>query len=171
MAYQKSNRDSTQVLPISFNEDTGRVKVELPQQGDPNYSPTEVIITDGTDTVDIRPDGSIAVTLTDGGVPKTVFNEINAVATGVDTLVLSYTALADSKIRQIDVSGQNIAEYTIKVNSITVGKKRTYYTNINTEFVFQVGFNLVIGDVVEVRVLHQRPDAVSFNSTIQLIED
>lgn len=171
MAYQKSNRDSTQVLPISFNEDTGRVKVELPQEGEAGYHPIEVVITDGTDTVDVRPDGSIAVSLTQGGNPKNVYNEVNSVASGVETLVLSYTALVDTKIRQVDVSGENIATYTLLVNNVVIAKRRTYFTDINTQFLFQVGYELTMGDVVEVKVLHNRPDAASFNSTVQLFED
>lgn len=132
----------------------------------------------GGDELAINPDGSINVNITTStpGIFKTYFNEITALASGSLTTVQTYTvpALKTAFLQKIDVSGTNIAEYSIFINAVIQDKKRTYFGNsLNSEFLFAdsgSGLPLVAGDIVTTKVIHSRPTIANFNSRIQIIE-
>jgi hypothetical protein len=93
--------------------------------------------------------------------------------TGVQTcaLPISYTALGDCRLKKIVVSGTNIATYSIYVGAVIIDKARTYFGNsLNTTFDLGIGVALSLGEVVTVRVIHNRPDLGDFNARID-IED
>lgn len=130
------------------------------------------------DELAINPDGSINVNLTQSnpGLLKTFYNEVSSVATSVLTTVQTYTAPVgySSYLQKIEVSGTNIAEYTVEINSVVQDKKRTYFGNsLNADFKFVetgTGLPLNVGDLVTVKVVHIRPFLGTFNSRIQVIE-
>lgn len=137
-----------------------------------------IAISDGTNTLSINPDGSINVNVTTSnpGVVKNTYNEISSLASGISTTIVTYTAPISkiTSLEIIEVSGTNIAEYTVLINGIKQAKKRTYFgAELNQEFLFAqgaAGFPLSIGDVVTVSVVHSRPTLGDFNSRIQVIE-
>lgn len=130
------------------------------------------------DELAINPDGSINVNLTQSnpGDLKSFYNEITAVATSVLSTIQTYTAPVGKTtfLQKIEVSGSNIAEYTVEINAAVQDKKRTYFSGpLNAEFRFVetgTGLPLQVGDVVTVRVIHLRPDTGDFNSRLQVIE-
>ncbi len=130
------------------------------------------------DELAINPDGSINVNITQSnpGVLKTSYNEVSAVASSVLTVIHTYTAPIGvaSFLQKIEVSGTNIAEYTVEINSTIQDKKRTYFGNsLNAEFKFieaGSGLPLVVGDTVDIKVIHVRPTVGDFNGRIQVIE-
>lgn len=132
----------------------------------------------GGDELAINADGSINVNLVGSatGDFKNYYNEVSAVVTGILTTMQTYTVPVGKTayLQKVDVSGTNIAEYTVLVNSVIQDKKRTYFSgDLNTEFKFAdntQGYPLATGDVVVTKVIHGRPDSGDFNSRIQVIE-
>lgn len=130
------------------------------------------------DELAINPDGSINVNITTSnpGVVKTFYNEVTAVVSGILTTVQTYTAPIGvaSYLQKAEVSGENIATYTVLINGVVQDKKRTYFSgDFNLIFKFAetgTGLPLVVGDIVTVKVIHNRPNASDFNSRIQVIE-
>ena len=94
------------------------------------------------------------------------YDSISAIASGVLTTLSSKTISDDSlMIDKISVGGSNKAEYSVLINSSIVGKKRTYYTSLNTTFDLG-GYVANTGDTIEVKVIHDRPDAGDFECNI-----
>lgn len=137
-----------------------------------------IAISDGTDTLAINPDGSINVNLTQSnpGVLSSIYSEITSVAASTLTAIQTFTAQigVTTYLQKIEVSGSNIAEYTVEINSVVEDKRRTYFSGpLNTEFRFVetgTGLPLSVGDTVRVRVIHSRPTVGDFNSRLQIVE-
>lgn len=183
--------DASNPMPVQLsngNIDIGTVNAELevqlthidnyPDAGDVADS---VRIGDGTETLEINPDGSINVVFSpfpSGGItPKSVYAEVSSVASATLTTVVAYTVPVGKKatLERISMSGQNIATYTAEVNSVIVDKKRTWFNGPMSEemnFITSSGgsIQLAASDVVRVRVVHNRPAVADFNARIDIIE-
>lgn len=142
---------------------------------------TEVIISDVDDSIkigdgsgtylDINPDGSINVSIASSGLTtKNLFNEIISIASGVTTNILSYTAIANTKLLKVDVGGTNIAAFEVLINGSLAAKKYTFYQNLNEIFDFKDGLPVTSGQIILIRVTHNRPDVGDFNANI-LVEN
>lgn len=135
-----------------------------------------IAIGDGTNTLAVNPDGSINVVTSAiaARVTKSVFGQFLNVPAAVETTVVNFIAATgvNTYLTKISSSGQNIAEYTVKVNGNIIDKKRTYYTGgFNVEFDFGVtGVKLVDGDTVSVTVIHNSDSVGDFNGRIQVDE-
>jgi hypothetical protein len=206
--------DQTQILQGSFDEDTGRLRVDAAVSATIGTLSVEIdaadgdniAISDGVNTLTVNPDGTINVNTaidqatdsikvgdgtdllainTDGsinvktqiinGLVKNKYGEVSSVGSSVDTLIVTHTMIANGDLLRIAVSGGNIATYEVKVNGITQDKARTYFSGaMNTEFMFDVGSGIGLtlnsGDVIQVRVIHTRPDPTDFNARIQYRE-
>lgn len=107
------------------------------------------------------------------------YAEITGVASGISTQIDSYTVPTGKKafLQRVDLNGNNIAEYTISVNSSPVGKRTTYFTLLSSTVDFNSsiealpGMQLLAGDIVKVEVLHNRSFVGNFNSRLQIIEE
>lgn len=123
---------------------------------------------DGTGNyLDINPNGSINVVVTESGLTtKNVFGEVDNVASGVTTVIHSYTALADTKLLSCDFAGTNVATYSLYIGSDLSAKKYTYFTSLSDRFEFADGLPVTAGDVISVEVIHMRPDMGNFNVNI-----
>lgn len=106
-----------------------------------------------------------------------LFNEINAVGAGVLTTIITHvvpvTAMS-MRLQRINCSGDNISKYSVYINSQIIDINRTYFgSQLNTEFEYtddnNVGRALVVGDVIEVKVIHSRPSISSYNAKIQIL--
>ena len=102
-----------------------------------------------------------------------IFNSITSVSSGISTLLQSYTVPSGKTdlMQQIEVSGTNIAEYKVIINSDIVAKKRTYFgASLNTCFNFAVGNTygrkLESGDVLEIYGNNLRTDNCDFDARI-----
>lgn len=140
----------------------------------------EVLITDTEDSIkvgdgsgtylDINPDGSINVIVEPSPyTTKNYYNEVLSVASSVTTNILSYTAVANTKLLKIDVAGTNIAMYEVLINGSVVAKKYTYFQNLNEIFEFN-NLPVITGQIVLVRVTHYRPNVGDFDCNI-LVEN
>lgn len=104
-----------------------------------------------------------------------VYNEVTNVASGIETVVATYTSndLATCFLNRILTSGTNCAEYKLYKNTTVIDKRYSSFTNFNTFFEFIAGDNglkLISGDVVYLKVIHSRPYVGNFNSNIIVTE-
>jgi len=107
----------------------------------------------------------------ESGTLTNVYNEVLSVASGVLTTIVSFTATQNTRLKQVDVSGENIANYEVLVNGNVISKKRTYFGNfLDHSFFFDKGINFTSGQQVVVRVIHNRPTTANFNANIIVIE-
>lgn len=130
-----------------------------------------IAISDGTNTLDINPDGSISVNVLNTATDNldVIYDEVTSVGTSILTTINSHTAIVDQKLDSISVSGTNTAMYEVVLNASVIEKKRTYFGgNLNCEFNLE-GLDLSIGDIILVRVIHERPNVGDFNATIKVI--
>lgn len=137
---------------------------------------------DGEFQAKFNADGSLNVNIVDAPstIPERVhnqFNETPAVPNGVETLVVGYSipSAKSGKLQRVEFSGENIASFTVYLNGVKIAKKQTYFSGpLNGEFNF-TGFTeegplLSQGDLVELKVIHNRPSPGSFAGRIQLVE-
>lgn len=147
-----------------------------PDAGDVHSS---IRIGDGVDEMAVNPDGSINVNLTPSNTSaliQSAYNEVSSVPMATPTLLVSYTAPVGKLafLSKIFVSGDNIAKYQVKLNGTVIESMRTYFggpLNAMADFSDSArGKLLTVGDLVQVYVIHQRPDVGDFNGRIQTIE-
>jgi len=134
---------------------------------------------DDGDRLNIFSDGSLPVKITgiEEIIPTPQYGEISSVAANVETTLLSFTALADRQtyIQGIEASGENIAEYRVKIMGTVIDKKRSYHgagLNVNFKYdgTLNLGYPLSPGQILTVTVIHQRPNVGDFNSKAIIIE-
>ena len=147
----------------------------LPIAFDGTVTVGNVTITDDDgDELAINNDGSINVNVltSPSASPglNTTYNAISAVTAGVETTLLTITAPANGmKFYKIDVSGENITLFRVKINATTKFTKRTFFGgNLNESFIFEPfenGLELNSGDILTVTVLHSRPSLSNYEAT------
>ena len=144
-----------------------------------SHTDDSIKIGDGTDFLAVNPDGSINVNVnnvTAQGSNKIVYNEVTSVAAATLTTILTYTvpSVTTASLQQVMVSGTNIATFEVYINAVKISKKRTYFQNLNEEFIYAVtsnnGYSVTTGDVIQIKVEHNRPNLGDFEATVQLIE-
>jgi hypothetical protein len=138
------------------------------------------IITDSDgDELEINPDGSINVNIgsATSSDPVNKYGEVSAVASAMETTLVSHTAAIGKTtyLQGASSSGQNIADYKVKVNGTVIDRKLTNFgANPNVDFFFDgylnLGYLLNVGDIVTVTVIHSRPYTADFNGKLKLIE-
>lgn len=94
------------------------------------------------------------------------FSTANAVATGVETVVVSLV-VADEYLllESIEASGTNKARFSLYVNNVLIATRRTNYLSFSTEFKF-ISYKLMQTDKIELKVFHERPDVGDFEARI-----
>ena len=120
----------------------------------------------------------IQVTVVSSSVTQNVtinYTETTGIAAGITTNIGTYTVPAGKTavLQKIFVSGENVSKYTILLNGNAINTKRTNYTNLNEVFDFLVnnsdGYILSAGDILLVKVLHDRPTPSDYETTIEMI--
>lgn len=183
--YETANPLPVQLTDGSINIETlnAELRVQLsskdndPKAGDVHSS---VRIGDQNGEATIT-DGALNVNVISGPSPTqalvVTYNNDPTVITGVTSDLVSYTVPAGKQamLTLIEVSGENIAKYTVLVNSSVKAVKRTYYGSpLNLSFQFGPGNGsgllLNAGDVVDVQVVHNQPATASFDGSIQVVE-
>lgn len=124
-------------------------------------------------------DGSINVNVLPSSNAKVIsqFGEALAVASGALTVLLTYTMppTKSGYLERINVSGENIAKYDVYLNGSKIDTRRTYFgASLNEFFDFLSssgdGLPLISGDIVSVKVLHNRPLTGDFEARAQVLE-
>lgn len=106
-----------------------------------------------------------------GGTVKSFYGEVTGVVSGVLTTLISYTAIEGSKLQLASFAGTNIAEYEVLIDATVIDKRYTNFgANPNEDSYFGNGLPLTVGQVVRVKVLHNRPYPGDFNARVQIVE-
>ena len=141
-----------------------------------------VRIGDGVETLEINPDGSINVNLIQSPPNQeqstNTYGEALGVASGLETLIVSFTATSSSKrysLQRAEFTGEQIGLYRLYINGTNIATKRTHHgsgLSGGHEFIggSQEGLFLSTGDIVELKVLHNRPSTGDFEGRIQIFE-
>lgn len=145
-----------------------------------DQSTDSIAIGDGEDLISVNPDGSLNVNIvSEGAVDSEITNTFGtaaSVSTGVLTTVASYTVPGSTitELLRVEGSGSNIALYEVYKNATLIAKKRTNFgSDLSVVFDFLSGLRgvpLAEGDVVTIRVLHNRPYTGNFEGRIQTIK-
>lgn len=129
----------------------------------------------------VNPNGSFDVNIVNStNINEQVvsyFNKANAVVSGLETIIVSYTvpSLKTSKLQRVEFSGDNIGTYKLYKNGIQIGEKNVWFNGpMFGEFNFlgttEEGPEFITGDIIELKVIHNRPNLGSFSGRIQAIE-
>lgn len=132
-------------------------------------------IGDGVDLLGIEPDGSINVNVLGNvaGTSKSFFNVVSSVPTATPTTIITYTVpvATQADLFRIEVTGTNIATYSLYINSILEGVRRTWFGgNISERFEFLPALTYPAGTVIVLKAEHDRPFLGQFEARIQLAE-
>lgn len=111
------------------------------------------------------------VLLPDGFEAKSVYAEVSAVAASTQTDITTYTVPVGKifVLTNVEASGENLAKYSVIINSVTNATKRSWWTAFNVDFVYN-RYELAAGDVVKVSVIHERTEVSDFEARIIGIE-
>lgn len=155
---------------------TGKVTID-PLTGIPTYSVPALGLTNDGQWVPLAVDASGAVIISEqppnNGTLLNVFSTISAVASGIETLIVTYTvpALSFFFLSLIEGSGENIAAYSVYKNGTKIAELRSYFgSSLNVVFPFdngsKTGLFFIAGDVIELKVIHNRPMIADFEGRI-----
>jgi len=94
------------------------------------------------------------------------YNEVLAVPSGIETTIITITAPSVQRlIQSIDVTGENVALFRVKLNGATIFMKRSWWTEFNQSFEFD-GLALAVGSTLTVTVFHTRPTVANYEVTV-----
>ncbi len=172
-----TNQDGSN--PLVINNDgsintviDGAVAVEITAASGDN-----IAISDGTNTLDVNPDGSInvnaTIVATSNGTSENIYAEVTGIAIGATTTVATYTVPAGKTfhLTRADISSDSVSVWEVQIDSTTISKRRIYYTRFNDEFEFlneQDGYALTAGTVIDIVATNNSLNSVAaFNSNIQ----
>lgn len=144
------------VIGPLYEKDTNSLGV----LGDGNIARRVFVANEAADAIPVYLAGS-------NGDKISVRGAISSLAASSLTTIQSYTVPVGKTLalKEIEVSGENAAEYTVEIDSTIEAKKRTYFTHYNTSFNWNdVRFSE--GTVIDIRVIHQSDEVGDFDSRI-----
>lgn len=167
-------------MPISTRKTTAAtVTFSSPQEVIISHADDSIQVwgTDGVTDRQLRTDSQgrlIVVTGAVVGTVRSIFDEALAVPSGSPTTILSYTAPSATTFIRVNTGGTNIAQFEVYINGTLNARQRTYFgATLDTTFDYSAGsegFVLNSGDLVEVKVTHQRPSSGDFEARLEVIE-
>ncbi len=105
--------------------------------------------------------------------PINQFNDITNVASGSEAEIVSYTVPPATQfyLNFCQFSGENIAKYSVYIDSILIGTSRTYFgSSLSDHLDFQTdsGSAMIItsGKNISLTVIHNRPTTADFEGRI-----
>ena len=181
-SYDKSNPIPVELSDgsISIGTVNAELEVQLSHQDNvahPGDVHDSVRIGDGEYELDINSDGSINVDIQPYDNNINIYNENTNVLTNSEQLIVTYSVPSTMKgsLFRVEFSGTQIAKYTVYINGNKKASKRTHHgSGLSGEFCFYSGVSNGIpvssGDQIQLKVLHNRPDAGSFEGRIQVVQ-
>lgn len=180
------NAKCTLSISVFDNASTTRIEnaeidVHITDKDTSTRQHDSVRIGDGTDEVEVNPDGSFNVNIVNTSVLpeviRTPFSSITNLVKNTKTVVGTYIAPVGKKsyIQRVTVGGDNIADYTLELNGSSLMRKRTWFNDaLHTTFEFdgysENGKELSPGDQLKMYVEHYRNDNGVFENTFQILE-
>lgn len=110
-----------------------------------------------------------SITTTPSGTISSAFNAISAVASGISTEVITYTATDGDRLVGVEFSGSNIAKFDLEIAGSPSAQYYTHFGNLNGQNSFSDGLELVSGNVVRLTVVHNRPSLGDFSAKITIL--
>lgn len=125
--------------------------------------------------------GSLDVNITSGFAVQDVivsYNEVSAIAIGVETTINSYTAPFGkvSYLLSILGSGENRGQFNIYNNGILLDKQYTNVTQLTAPFDYKTGASIVpgmviaVGNTIAVKAINAGNSTVMFNARFLILE-
>lgn len=170
-------------IPADSIGDSTNPSVGTPGDNAPAYateiagvSPTNklvpVAVTEaGLLRVDAAFSGNVDANTVEQGTVDYSYGDVTNVASGVLTTLVSYTAGGPTRLKFAEVSGTNIATYTVLKNGSPINKKQSFYGYLDNDFQFSKGLPLVLSDVITVKVIHQQASVGEFSGFLLLLKD
>lgn len=171
------------IVAITLFDNAGTTRIDNAQISADLDHTTDVLghfdsvrIGDGTDLLQINPDGSLNVVIGEAPDESIVneFAETAPIAANAITTILTYAVPAGKELflSRIDVGGGNIGTYEVFIDGDLIARKRTYFGgNLNETFDFSVssrrGLPVETGEIITVTVVHDRPFNAVFESRLQ----
>jgi hypothetical protein len=149
--------------------EVARVDIDYSNSGDPIYEGQILkghsfnIFTGKFDKNEVE------VTLTtEQGTSILQYSEANGIAKGATAIMLTYVVPASTvaKLKRINIFGDCMGTYTIKVNGNIIDKTGTYYTHYKDTLVFD-DIETVAGDTITIEVTNRGTGTGNFNSNLQ----
>ena len=102
-----------------------------------------------------------------GGANLNVYDEKNAVASGVEITIVEYTVPVgkDFYLTLAEYFGENVADYKLLIDNNKEADKSTYYTRYEGEFFFH-NLPIAAGIKIELKARHLSSDPCSFKGRI-----
>jgi hypothetical protein len=179
--------DFEQVIQRAFDNSAERLRVD--SVASVESGSMEVVISDTDDSIkigngnngpylEVNADGSININVNEAANENEVikYSEIASIAAAVETQIILYTVPLSTifNLTRVLVSGDNKADYRVKINGVTKARERTWWTDFNATFEFssspKKGVKLVSGDTIQVTVIHSSDSIGAFNASIQGLE-
>lgn len=101
-----------------------------------------------------------------------LYNEISSVGSGIETLIQSYSvpSAMTLELLRVEVNGDNVAQYNIYVDGMKIASTYTYFCQFNYVFNFEYlagsGLPINAGQLLEIKVLQNRPDLGDYSARI-----
>lgn len=177
-----SHLDANQAIVGAYDEEQRRLRVDTLAtitaggafEVSINYAEDSISIGDDGNFLTINPDGSIDVNVINssaGGELTAIYDEIDNVSSNILTTINNFTVGSTSKLRSITASGSNIGTYQLEIDGDVIVKKRTYFGNsLDLSIDFPEGLPLAIGQILEFKVIHERPYIGDFNASFFIQE-
>lgn len=181
----KSNLGMGQIIQKVYDAPNDRLRVEAQYtstiEGEIEVAlsaPDDTVaISDGTDILQVNGDGSINVNIVSGSPTSSnavsTFDTAPSVASGVETTIVTYTVPSGKtgKLNRTEFGGENIAVFNLYLNGDLIHRRRTFFGDgLSEDMNFEGGIDLDDGDVLVLKVLHNRPDSGDFEARIQTTE-
>jgi hypothetical protein len=96
---------------------------------------------------------------------KGFYNSITGIVPSSETNIITKVFSKVFYLSSIDLMGNNLATYKIYKNASLIMTRRTWWTDFNEEVLFY-NQKFEIGDTLEVKVIHNRPDNGDFEARI-----
>lgn len=111
----------------------------------------------------------IPVEIVDGTIGSNfdLYDDISSVAGSSTATIITHVVPAATTLtlRNVYLSGTNIAEYIIKIDGTIKAKARTYWGDFDRNLPLQ-GIEATAGQVLTVEVSNHRPTTADFNATL-----
>jgi hypothetical protein len=182
-SYDQTNPVPVQLSDGSINIGTvnAELEVQLSHEDVEGKTADSVKVGDGTEIIEVNPDGSINVNLVQSQSSneevKNVFASINNVVAAAETTIVAYTVPVNrvAYLQRVEFSGANIGRYRLYVDSVSIASKRTHHgSGLSGEINFiggsKEGLFLSSNTLVQLRIQHSRNPINEFDGRVQILE-